>query len=259
MRSKDNLALGYLASCAREAGFTVKIVHAEHLKYSVEDIGNLVSKFNPKTIGISCTAQRAYPVVKAYADKIRESSMNPIFIGGVFPTVAYKEILNDCSSINTICLGEGEKFIVDYLNYIINGASVEEIKGIAYKSRKGQLIVNPQADIGIDLDSIPFPAKDFFEDMTEELASGFYYINISASRGCYGNCSFCSLKKLTNYIKKRSRSPQNVVEEICYFQNKYKVNYFKFVDEQFIDKFNPKWIFEFCNEMKKQNVSINFI
>lgn len=257
LRSKDNLALGYLASCAREAGFTVKIVHAEHLKYDADDIVRIVCECQPKAIGISCTAQRAYPIAKKYAYKIKEKTSVPIFMGGVFPTIAYEAIFNDCDCFDAISLGEGEIFIVEYLNHIIKDAPKDTIKGIVYKDEKGSLIVNPQTNI-IDLDTLPLPAKDFFDDMKEELENGFYYINISASRGCYANCSFCSLKHLTSAIKKRTRNPRKVVEEIKYFQNKYNVTYFKFVDEQFIDIFHPEWVIEFCDEMKKQDVHVKF-
>ena len=38
LRSKDNLALGYLTSCLRQEGFSVSMIHAEHNKHSVNDI-----------------------------------------------------------------------------------------------------------------------------------------------------------------------------------------------------------------------------
>lgn len=258
LRSKDNLALGYLTSSARKAGFSVKIIHAEHNKYNQDDIQKLVEKYNPQVIGISLTAQRAYPVVKEYAKKIKEVTQAPIYLGGIFPSTAYELILKECKDIDAICLGEGEKFIVDYLNLIINNiGDYKNINGIVYRE-DNNIIVNGNKNVIENLDLLPLPAKDFFEDMKKEINSGFYYAHISAGRGCYANCSFCSMSCLTDKHGRRVRSPKNVVEEIKYLQETYGINCFYFVDELFIDKHNLDWIYEFCEEMKKQNIKILF-
>lgn len=259
LRSKDNLALGYLTSCARQAGYTVKIIHAEHNKYNLIDIQKLIKKYTPKVIGISLTAQRAYPIVKEYIEKIKDVSSASIYLGGIFPSIAYELILKECKGVKAICLGEGEKFIVDYLNVIVKGqGELKDISGIAYLDTNDEVIVNGKKNVIEDLDSLPLPAKDFFEDMKEEISSGFYYAHISGGRGCYGNCSFCSMSCLTDKNNRRVRSPKNVVNEIKYLQNTYGINCFYFVDELFIDKTNLQWIYDFCDEMKRQNIKILF-
>jgi len=259
LRSKDNLALGYLTSSARNAGYSVKIIHAEHNKYSPSDVQKLVEKYSPRMIGISLTAQRAYPVVKEYVEKIKSISTAPIYLGGIFPSIAYELIMKECKGIDAICLGEGEVFIVDYLNSIIkNQGDFRNISGIVYRDEQGNICVNGSKNVIENLDELPLPAKDFFDDMKKEISSGFYYAHISAGRGCYGNCSFCSMSCLTDKHNRRVRSPKNVVEEIKYLQEKYGINCFYFVDELFIDKTNLQWIYEFCEEMKKQNVKILF-
>lgn len=259
LRSKDNLALGYLASSLRMIGYNVRIVHAEHNKYSINDIQQIVLKESPRMVGISCTAQRAYGVVKEYARVIKEVLNIPIFIGGIFPTVAYKEILLDCKHIDFISLGEGELFIQEFVKAICGGQDVYGISGLAYRKPEGGVSANYPINIIENLDELPLPSKDFFEDMKRELETGLYYINISAGRGCYGNCSFCSTNKLTGgMVQRRVRSPQNVVNEVKFFQNKYKVNYFKFVDELFIDRTNLDWIFNFCEIVKKEKIKFKF-
>ncbi len=259
LRSKDNLALGYLTSSARKAGYSVKIIHAEHNKYTKDDIQKLVKHYSPKVIGISLTAQRAYPIVKEYAEKIKEVSSVPIYLGGIFPSIAYELILKECQDVDAICLGEGEKFIVDYLNSIIKKqGNYQDIPGIVYRDELGNVHVNGSKNVIENLDELPFPAKDFFDDMKKEISSGFYYAHISAGRGCYGNCSFCSMSCLTDQHGRRVRSPKNVVDEIKYLQETYGINCFYFVDELFIDKTNLSWIYDFCKEMKRQHVKILF-
>lgn len=259
LRSKDNLALGYLTSCARSAGYSVKIIHAEHNKYTPQDVQKLVEKYCPKLIGISLTAQRAYPVVKEYVNRIKNISSAPIYLGGIFPSIAYELILKECSGVDAICLGEGEVFIVDYLNAVVKKqGDYRNIAGIVYRDEKGNICVNGEKNVIENLDNLPLPAKDFFDDMKKEISSGFYYAHISAGRGCYANCSFCSMSCLTDKHNRRVRSPKNVVDEIKYLKKEYGINCFYFVDELFIDKTNLEWIYAFCDEMKRQNVKILF-
>ena len=259
LRSKDNLALGYLASSARQAGYTIKIIHAEHNKYTPSDIQKLVEKYTPKVIGISLTAQRAYPIVKEYVEKIKKKSSAKIYLGGIFPSIAYELILKECKQIDAICLGEGEKFIVEYLNSIIKKqGDYKKIPGIVYRDERENVCVNGEKNVIENLDELPLPAKDFFYDMKKEISSGFYYAHISAGRGCYANCSFCSMSCLTDKHGRRVRSPKNVIEEIKFLQQTYGINNFYFVDELFIDKTNLQWIYDFCDEMKKQNIKILF-
>lgn len=258
LRSKDNLALGYLTSCLRQEGFSVKMIHAEHNKYSITDIIRMLEIDTPKCIGISCTSQRAYVVVKEYAKMLKKHFNVPIFIGGIFPTIAYEKILEDCPDIDIVSLGEGEVSTVQYLKHITGNLNIEAIKGIAYRNSENQTVVNLPISVIENLDELPFPAKDYFEDMKTELSTGFYYINISAGRGCFGKCSFCSTSKLTGTSYRRVRSVDNVLDEISFFQKKYNVNYFKFVDELFIDKNNFSWLIEFCDKIKQRNLKFKF-
>lgn len=257
LRSKDNLALGYLASSIRQENFSVTIIHAELHKYSINEIKQILIETEPKSVGLSCTAQRSYTTLKAYAKMIKENFNIPVFIGGIFPTVAYKEILNDCPYIDFVSLGEGEIFIKDFLKILNSGENYKKLKGLAYRD-KDRVVVNGPISVVEDLDTLPYPAKDFLDEMKEELESGLYYINVSAGRGCFGKCSFCSCNKLTGTSKRRVRSVNNVVDELEYLQKKYKTNYFKFVDELFIDKTNVKWIYDFCEEVKNRKLKIKF-
>ena len=219
LRSKDNLALGYLASSIRQENFSVTIIHAELHKYSINEIKQILIETEPKSVGLSCTAQRSYTTLKAYAKMIKENFNIPVFIGGIFPTVAYKEILNDCPYIDFVSLGEGEIFIKDFLKILNSGENYKKLKGLAYRD-KDRVVVNGPISVVEDLDTLPYPAKDFLDEMKEELESGLYYINVSAGRGCFGKCSFCSCNKLTGTSKRRVRSVNNVVDELEYLRKK---------------------------------------
>jgi radical SAM superfamily enzyme YgiQ (UPF0313 family) len=257
LRSKDNLALGYLAANIRAHGLTVEIIHAEHLKKGIDEVVDLLEELMPSVIGFSCTSQRAYPIVKEYAKRLKKITNIPIIIGGIFPTVAYQEIMNDCPDIDAICRGEGEELIVEFIQAVLNGTSWDKIEGLVFR-KESEIIVNKSRKDIQDLDSLPFPAKDFFNDMKYELDSGLFYINISAGRGCYAACSFCCTYKLYYKKNRRVRTVKSVVDEIENLHKLYSVSHFKIVDEVFIDKKNTDWVFAFCEEIKKRELKIKF-
>jgi radical SAM superfamily enzyme YgiQ (UPF0313 family) len=255
--SKDNLAEGYLSASAKEAGFSIETFICDG-ETTTKQILEKVEKIKPKSIGFSVPSERAYPIVREYVKGIKKSTHSPIFLGGLFATVASKEILNDCPQIDTICLGEGEEIIVELLNAITKNEDYTRIKGLSFRDKNGNVITNGVPRVVENLDNLPIPSKKRFDDLPKDSNMDFYHLNISAGRGCWGGCSFCSTNKLTGQRKRRVRSPQKVVAEIKENQEKYKINHFRFIDDLFIDKLNKQWIFNFCSEMKKQNVNITF-
>mgnify|MGYP002866402438 CR=1 FL=1 len=67
-----------------------------------------------------------------------------------------------------------------------------------------------------DLDMLPFPIRDY---RTFANVKGVF-ANVIAGRGCYGNCSFCSIHSAYEYRQRICRSPKNVVDEIDILVNK---------------------------------------
>jgi radical SAM superfamily enzyme YgiQ (UPF0313 family) len=72
-----------------------------------------------------------------------------------------------------------------------------------------------------------------------------------AGRGCYFNCSFCSVEKMFGRGC-RLRSPNNILQEVIYLQKTYGVKGIYFVDSTLTA--NRKWMISFCGEIIRQNV-----
>jgi len=70
---------------------------------------------------------------------------------------------------------------------------------------------------------------------------------ILGSRGCPFNCTFCY--HILGESSYRQRSIKNLIEEIKYAINHYKINHFSLNDDMFA--FDKKRLSEFCGEIKK--------
>ena len=78
---------------------------------------------------------------------------------------------------------------------------------------------------------------------------------IIASRGCPYTCSFCSSPQMWTTLW-NSRSPRDVVNEILYYEDKYRVEHIEFYDLTLI--INRKWILEFCEVLIQSGSKISF-
>ena len=117
----------------------------------------------------------------------------------------------------------------------------------------------------IELDYIVFPYRDnkiisAIGPMVDNIAIKGRFFRMLAGRGCYGKCSFCSVINFYQPHNRIYRSPNNIIDEISYLQNKYDVNHFWFSDEIFYDKSKKgiQWVYEFVNEIKRRNILISF-
>ncbi|MGQ9618962.1 MAG: B12-binding domain-containing radical SAM protein, partial [Candidatus Aminicenantia bacterium] len=188
----------------------------------VEDIADIdwdeVEKAD--LIGISSTTSTVLEAF-ALAEKIRK--MNKfIVMGGPHPTFEPEECLKYC---DVVVRGEGEETISELINALREDKPLNEIKGISFRDKKGNIIHNPFRPYIRELDSIPDP--DFSAVRSFEKVS---VLPISTSRGCPFSCEFCSVTTLFGR-KYRVRSIEGVISELKKYYPEKKLVFF--IDDNF--------------------------
>jgi magnesium-protoporphyrin IX monomethyl ester (oxidative) cyclase len=240
------LGLCYIGAVLKKAGFFVK-----GYDLNFENIDKNVFK-NYDVFGIYCTS----PVIKNVFEISKEiKKANPksfIIVGGPHTTAVPDQVLKN-SSIDAVCIGEGEYTMKDLVFALQKNQDLSKVKGIAFKKRNIIIFNKPRPFIK-NLDELPFPARDIF-DKEKYPSKKRAYSTISATRGCPFRCANCKpgLDKISPY---RLRSVKNVVDEIEYLMKTYNISYFMFVDSELIGP--KKWVMDFCNEIKKRKLSIGF-
>ncbi|MBN2221919.1 MAG: B12-binding domain-containing radical SAM protein, partial [Vallitaleaceae bacterium] len=143
-----------------------------------------------------------------------------IVLGG--PEVSYsaKEEMEAFCDIDYILQGEGEKGFYELLRALQSGKALSMIPSLAYRVKES-VVINPAA-IGMPMDEIPFPYKDF-----AELENRIIYYE--SSRGCPFSCQYC-LSSIEKGV--RFRSLELVKKEIDFFIE-HKVRQVKLVDRTF--------------------------
>ena len=212
----------------------------------------------PDAIGISFTTlYEGY--VRDTINFIRThcSKKIPIIIGGVHPTLKPDDAIR-IDGVDVVVLGEGEETLSDILNALSAGNNLNGIPGLIYKTSDGEIVQNPLRPWIKDINSLPFPNYDLWE----EIDTYFYFLSqlwLIGTRGCPYSCVNCEELPLRRAIpgkRYRVRDPKNYVEEISYHYEKYKDRGFRMAHP--FDPVFPldrNWTKRFCEEYIKSGLS----
>lgn len=253
------LGIAYVAAVLRKNGYNVNIIDGNIIK-NENEMKSLIRKNKPDVVGITMMTQ-SVPESEKIAKIVKELNQNTtIIVGGPHPTIMPKEILKN-KNIDIAAIGEGEYTFLELIRSIENKKPVNKVKGIYYKINRKIKKTIPRKPIE-NLDELPFPARDL-------LPMEYYLSNIpqypfivpvthlTVVRGCPFNCSFCQPtgKKLFG-TKVRYRSPDNVIDEMEFLIEKYKLRSINLNgDTLTADK---KWIYSFCDKLKKRKIDIKW-
>jgi len=164
-------------------------------------------------VGISCTTE-TYPLAIRIAEIVKGAYEDCIVVlGGPHVTFEYESALAH-NYVDYVVLNEGESSLKKLCDYHVRGiGTIESLKGVAYR-RDGVVFCTEPEPFIADLDTLPFPDRNFFENINDYV----HPASISTSRGCPGSCVFCAASVLSGK-KYRMRSPHNIVLEFEYLKS----------------------------------------
>ncbi|MFW5893353.1 MAG: B12-binding domain-containing radical SAM protein, partial [Bacillota bacterium] len=172
---------------------------SEFIEFTIKDdldaIARTLIERNPLFIGISTYIWNV-ETVKSLVRTLKSNSDIPIILGG--PEVSYDaKTFLESLPIDLVVKGEGEHIIDDVTAHYQDGASLEGVNNIAYRTSKGTVVDKPIVEIK-DLSTLRSPHR--FEQDIPDLENRIQYVE--SSRGCPFNCSYClsSLEKKVRFF-----------------------------------------------------------
>lgn len=207
------LGLGYIVSYLRQHGISANLIDCTFL--SQEEALERVKKSKPRILGIYSMFSMKQPAL--LMARLLRDNCEMLVAGGPLPTLCPEDFLED---FDVVVVGEGENTMLELVRAVENRSPLSTVKGIVYKTPKknaGEKVVyTPPRELIEDLDSLPFPARDQFDNESYKnhysKKFGYTITSIITSRGCPFNCDFCSRAVFGNKI--RTRSAAKVVEEM---------------------------------------------
>jgi anaerobic magnesium-protoporphyrin IX monomethyl ester cyclase len=205
-----------------------------------EEIEARIKRFSPDVVGINIPFSGWSKGAFEVASIVKNIDKDIITVlDGQHPSARPEECLAD-KNIDFVVIGEGEyttSELVDKLE-VGNKQNLKKIKGIAFLE-DGKTVITPPRSFIEDLDSLPFPARHllpmdkYFADVKETPLRGEInkpWATMITTRGCPYSCVFCTVHIVMGK-EWRSRSPENVVDEIEQLIQTYSVKQIDFCDE----------------------------
>lgn len=191
-------------------------------------ISSVIQAFKPDIVGIAVMTG-TYGAAKNVAEIVKEYDFSiPVIVGGPHPTILPNDTARE-DSFDIIVRGEGEYTMLDIVNCLEKGNSLNRVEGITYK-KEDNIYNNPPRPFIEDLDSLPIPSRDLIYEKEKYDPDAFGFI--ITSRGCPYNCIYCSSPKIWGR-KVRYRSPENIIAEIEEVIKNFKTKKFRFNDDVF--------------------------
>lgn len=211
-----------------------------------------LDRFEPDVLGISATSLYMGYVTDIIAEAKAHRPDLHVILGGWHCSLLPEDSIAR-PHVEAIVLGDGEYTLTEYLDALQDGRPLDGIEGLWF-NRDGEVVKNPKRRLIEDVDQLPIPDYDVWEDIDKYV---FYnqMMYMMANRGCPYACSYCSEVSLRKAIPgkgMRRRSPRLVAHEVAHHYEKYRdagMRIAHFFDPVFA--FNLEWTRDFCDEYRK--------
>jgi len=155
-------------------------------------------------------------------DLLSKESSAPLGAFGLFPTLAGQRLLQYAPHLDFILTGEFEATLNQLLQGFIQSGTISPLPGLLLRN-------------------IPFAGRPLIDDLSQlpvpddvGANCGYSSLNISASRGCHGECSFCFIHGFYGCSRRRTRTVASLGHELETRLSRRAIDSLYFIDPCFI-------------------------
>lgn len=247
------LGLLYLKSSLVMAGHKVVIIDLSKVDLSRKELFEKIMEFNPMMVGVSVYTENvdeAFKLCKGIKKKFRNIYT---VLGGPQASLEPEYTINN-DYVNFVLRFEGEASMLELVEALESKQQIiqyKDISGIVLKQADGSVYSNKKRKDIKDLDLLAFPMRK--EAECSEYGS---MLNLITSRGCPGNCIYCSASALSG-ARYRVRSISHTLLEMIYLLNLFhnQLESIYILDDTFTAI--PERVFEFVQ--LKMKLKLDFM
>lgn len=253
------LGLMYISSYMKKHGYKyIKIIDLDLVSWNFDTFCQKVKEYSPDLVGIQCMTTHLESTYRI-SRFLRESLKNTRIVLGGSHFNSNPDDVFDHFDVDFVVRGEGEKTFLELVESLDEPSQYRNIKGLIFRNADGSVVKNGRRELDHELDNLPFPD---YEDLFE--GHPFYgppysktgrMVTMMTSRGCPFRCAFCDAPNIHG-SKVRTRSVDNVIDEIKYLKKRYGIKEIVFKDSNF--HMSKKWVAEFADKVTRQNLDISF-
>lgn len=246
------LGLMYVSSILKTHGHKVCLIDCKAEGLSKEETVNKLKEFNPDLIGFMLTIFMGGETLK-WIKYVKERVNVPIIVGN-YAMIHYPEAVLSNDFVDYGIVGSARKSLPKLLEYLEKNRNIRGIEGLAFKNKKGKVIVNYPREITEDLNKLPHPDREIINNsLYHSMASKKKPFTILVtSYGCPFQCDFCDMGKF-GY---RERDAKDVVDEIEECVNRFAVKEIDIFDRDFL--INKDRSRKICEEIITRGIKVSW-
>jgi len=253
------LGCGYIAAYLVKHGYDVDYFNQDAYHYSEKELYDYLKDNHYDVVGLGFIGGYSqHAKVLKISEAINSLKERPKFVLGGHGPSPIPEYFMNLTKADAVVIGEGEVTFLEYIKAIEGGKDLSTVDGLVFRGADGRIIINKRRAVLKNIDLLPWP---YLDKLPME-----YYLNskwpparpmdrvmhIIFSRGCYYNCNFCY--RMEEGI--RYRNIDDIVAEIKFYKEKYRISYINFQDELLMG--SKKVAMDFCGKMIAEDLQIRW-
>lgn len=247
------LGLLYIASYLRKNSLDVKILDLNVInKNRLSCVNSALRMYDPDIVGLTSNFSNRF-AAREIASVIKGINKNIItVIGGPHPTIDPNAYWG--CGIDYIIPFEAERKMLEFV--ISEGNN--NLSGVWHCNGSGiaKHVLQNERDLLEDLDILPFPSYDLV-DINKYYVNSFKkrpIVSMITSRGCPCQCIFCSQGVFGRLW--RSRSAENIVDEMLWLKNSIGAREISIEDDNFT--LDLQRVYKICHLIKSKEINISW-
>jgi len=251
----------HIGSMLKAKGHEIKVLEIPYESKKNEYIALVnreIEGFRPHLVGVTCMSMQV-PIAREVVKNVKERFKDlTVMVGGVHPTVDSHDVLSWGTDIAV--RGEGEKTVLEIMDFCGGKTKLESIKGISYKDN-GKIVDNPAREFIKDLDELPPLSYKLLDAARFKKRSysirGFWLKSawIITTRGCPGRCIFCASKTMHG-LAVREFGIERVLDEVERLKKEFGIQGLWIFDDTFTLK--ERRVVEFCEGLKMRGIKVTW-
>ncbi len=207
-RHPDYLAYG--AAVVEEAGHDILFVDNQAKNLSSEEFLPDLKKWNPDLVVCQTSTPSIYADIESARLFKDATGATTVFVGSHSSAVPDQVLKDAAGAVDACAVGEFDYTIRD----LANGVSLKDCEGLS-RWDNGTVVQNPNRAYIENLDDMPFPAWQHLNIYDYRDGAKLYpFLTSITGRGCRYRCSYCQIPQVMNGHVYRTRSVENVVDEM---------------------------------------------
>ena len=247
--------LAYCAGVVQAAGHDILFVDNQAQNLPSEVFVERLQKWKPDLVVCQTSTPSIYADIESARLFKEKTGAMTVFVGSHSSAVP-DEVLRDAEGAVDACArGEFDYTIRD----LANGTPMKDCEGLTIWN-DGSIKTNPDRPYIEDLDEMAFPAWEHLNiNDYHDGAKLFPFLTLITGRGCRYRCSYCQIPQVMNGHTYRTRSVENVVDEMEHnlklFPNLKEI---MFEDDTLTMRIARDRLIELCEEIIRRDLGLSW-